>query len=131
MWTTLISRFGGFSAIGVGNTLLSFLLIWFMNEVMLVNYMVSYVVSYVATVCLAYVANALLVYRLRLSVADGLRFFLCYLSGMAVGSVLLYLIKWLWPEGRATWISFGVVCITLVWNFCFVNFILSKKGLRK
>jgi len=123
----LFSRFGGFSAIGVANTLLSLALIWVLNEVLSINYMVSYIASYVMTVILAYVANARLVYRRRLSATDGVKFFLSYLSGMAVGVVLLYVVKLLWPEGRASLISCGVVFVTLIWNFSFVNMVLSKK----
>lgn len=126
----LFMRFGGFSLIGVVNTLLSMALIFVLNECLCVDYRVSYVVSYVVTIMLAYVANARLVFHVPLSRCDALGFLAAYMSGMVVGVACLWGLRKLFPDVNATMLSYVVVLVTLVWNFVFVNKVLSRKNSR-
>ncbi len=124
----LIARFGGFSLVGVANTLLSMVAIFVMNEWCGMDCRISYVVAYVLTVLVAYVANARLVFRVRLSVRGAAMFFAAYLSGMILGTLLLAGGRRLLPSMNATLLSYMVILVTMVWNFFFVNKSLSRGG---
>lgn len=122
-----VLRFSGFSLIGAANTLLSMLLIFLMNEVIDFNYLISYCIAYIVTVFFAYWTNARFVFHKERAIMDCLKFFVAYLSGMMLGSFLLYAMKKICPVWNATWISYGIIPVTMFWNFFFVNKILSKK----
>ena len=126
----LVLRFSGFSLIGAANTVLSLILIFLMNEILHINYLFSYCTACIVTVFLAYVANAKLVFHKDLAAGDGLRFFAAYLSGMIIGAILLFLLKKIFPAWNATWLSYAVVFITMIWNFFFVNKILTRKEVK-
>ena len=123
----LILRFSGFSLIGVVNTLFSMFLIFLMNEILHFNYLFSYCTAYIVTVVFAYIANAKIVFRKNMEWKDLLRFLATYLSGVVIGSILLYFIKKLYPDWNATCVSYTVVFVTMIWNFFFVNKILSTR----
>ncbi len=122
-----VFRFSGFSLIGAANTLLSMLLIYLMNELLALDYLFSYCTAYIVTVFLAYWANAKLVFHKKMTVMDCLKFFATYLSGMILGSALLCVTKRICPTWNATWISYGIIPVTMLWNFFFVNKILTKQ----
>ena len=123
-----LARFGGFSLVGVANTLLSMVLIFALNECFGIDYRASYAISYVLTVLLAYVANARLVFGVPLSATDAVGFFAAYLSGMVFGIGLLWTLRRLMPSVNATLLSYLVIPATLVWNFFFANKFLSRRN---
>ncbi len=127
----ILFRFGGFSLIGIGNTLLSMLIILVMNEVCGINAMISYVFAYVTTVFLAYIANARLVFHAKISILSGMGFFASYLSGMMLGMALLWLSARLLPGWNATLVSYAVIPVTMLWNFILINRILGEKKRNK
>ena len=128
MWLkTIIARFCGFSLIGVASTILSVVIMAFLNEVLGCNGYVSYVVAYVTTILFSYLANARLVYRRRASLADCCGFFATYLSGMVVGALLLALAKCMFPGANDTLLGCAVLPFTVAWNFVFVNFLLTRR----
>lgn len=125
---SIFARFGGFSLIGAANTLLSMALIFMLVEWCKVDCRVSYALAYLATVALAYIANARLVFGTRLSFADFLGFLAAYLSGMVFGVCLLWLACRVFPSTNRTLLSYAIIPATMVWNFFFVNKLLARKG---
>lgn len=119
-------RFFGFALVGGGNTLLSMLLIFALNELLGADYRFSYVSAFVVTTLLAYWANARLVFRCRLSLCGVAGFFGTYLAGMALGYLLLVLLADLLPEWNRTLLTCLVIPVTTAFNFFFVNVILGK-----
>ena len=123
----LMSRFCGFSLIGVVSTLLSVGIMAIMNECAGINGYVSYVTAYVVTILFSYFANALLVYKVSVSIAACVGFFVTYISGMVVGTMLLAVAKQLFPGANDTFLGCAVLPFTVVWNFVFINCILTHK----
>ena len=123
----LTARFLGFSLIGVVSTLLSVGIMAIMNECAGINGYVSYVTAYVVTILFSYFANALLVYKVSVSIAACVGFFATYLSGMVVGTILLAVAKQVFPSANDTLLGCAVLPFTIVWNFAFVNCILTHK----
>lgn len=121
MRLSILGRLGGFSLIGLANTVLSMALLFVLNEFCHVDYRVSYAVSYVLTILLAYVANARLVFGAAPSIKGAMGFLSAYLSGMVFGMVLLWFAMQLFPSANATLLSYSVIPFTLGWNFFFVN----------
>ena len=124
-WSNLIARFSGFSLIGAANTLLSMAMICIMNKWCGIDCRLSYVIAYVLTVLVAYVANARLVFHSRLSVKGMFSFYTAYLSGMVLGMLLLTAGRCFMPSVDVTLLSCSVIFITTVWNFFWVNRLLS------
>jgi len=124
---TIIARFCGFSLIGAVSTILSVVIMAFLNEVLGCNGYASYVVAYVTTILFSYFANARLVYRRRVSLAECCGFFATYLSGMVVGTLLLALAKCMFPSTNDTLLGCAVLPFTVAWNFVFVNFMLTRR----
>ena len=124
---TIIARFCGFSLIGAVSTIISVGIMAFLNEVMGCNGYVSYVVAYVVTILFSYFANARLVYHRCVSLAECCGFFATYLSGMVVGALLLALTKHMFPRANDTLLGCVVLPFTVVWNFIFVNFMLTRR----
>lgn len=124
----ILARFGGFSLIGAANTLLSMVLIFALVEWCGVDCRLSYALAYLGTVALAYLANARLVFRTRLSFKDFFGFLAAYLSGMVFGVCLLWMACRIFPSANRTLLSYGVIPATMVWNFFFVNKLLTRNG---
>lgn len=122
----IVLRFSGFSLIGAVSTVLSTAMFAIMTEVLGINGYVSYVTVYVATIFLSYFANAIFVYRDRIRFWPCVGFFATYSSGMLLGTALLALFKYLFPETRYFILGFAVLPFTTVWNFVFVNYILTR-----
>lgn len=125
---TIILRFSGFSAIGLISTVLSTLLFILMNEILGINGYVSYVTVYVVTILFSYFANAIFVYRTEPHFFACVGFFATYVSGMFVGVALLALFKYLFPATRYFILGFAVLPFTTLWNFVFVNYILTRNS---
>ena len=124
----IILRFTGFSAIGVISTVLSTVLFVLMTEFLGINGYVSYITVYVVTIFFSYFANAIFVYRDRIRFSACVGFFVTYSSGMLLGTALLALFKNLFPETRDYILGFLVLPFTTLWNFVFVNYILTRNS---
>ena len=122
----LVRRFGGFSLVGVGNTLLSFGLVFVLVDVLGVDCRLSYVIAYAVTLILAYLVNARFVFRVSFSVGGFVKFSAAYLVGMVLGVLLLQVAKTSLPEVRPSFLGYAVVAVTTVVNFVLVNFILGR-----
>lgn len=126
----ILSRFCGFSLVGAFNTLASMIIVLVMNEVMGVNYMLSYITAYVVTLFAAYVINAKAVFKTPISSRGALAFFGAYLSGMIVGTIALRVLTGLLPDANSTLLSYSVIPLTMIWNFIWVNK-FSMRGFKK
>ena len=120
----LLRRFGGFSLVGLGNTLLSMGLICVMVDLLGVDCRASYVTAYVVTVVLAYWLNARLVFRAPLSARGLVGFFMVYLAGLVLGVALLQGLTALFPGRNPVLLSCLVLIATTAFNFAFVNWLL-------
>ena len=124
---SLVTRFCGFSLVGLASTLLSIGVMAVMNEGIGINGYMSYVTAYVATILFSYFANALLVYKVPVRLVACIGFFATYASGMLVGTVLLAIAKRLFPGTSDTLLGCAVLPFTIMWNFVFVNYILTRQ----
>ena len=121
-------RFSGFSLIGAISTVLSAAILAFMTEILGINGYVSYVTAYVITILFSYFTNAMFVYRAPPSIFACIGFSATYVSGMVVGTVLLAVFRHFFPETRYFVLGFVVLPFTTIWNFLFVNHILTRKS---
>lgn len=122
----LISTFAGFSVVGVVVTLVSMLLIFIFNEVLCWNSIVSYLISYALSILLSYFLNTAYVWKKEISIMAILRYFCIYLASMVLGAVLLWGLEYIFPSMNKTILSYCVIPFTMLWNYLFVNRLLSK-----
>ncbi len=121
----LLQRFGGFSLIGLGNTLLSMGLIYVMVERLGVDCRVAYAMAYAVTVALAYLANAWLVFCRPPSINEGCRFAVAYSVGMVLGTGLLQLFVVMFPSVNPVLLSSLVLTVTTGFNFFMANIVFK------
>ncbi|WP_099464664.1 GtrA family protein [Parabacteroides provencensis] len=112
-------RFRGFSLVGVGITFFSFFLLF--NEILHANPYIAYVVAYI------YILNAKIVYKTSLEKKDMLKYRLIYISSMILGTVILWIYLQLFSSINETILSVAVLPVTMLWNYFFVNKMLTKK----
>ncbi len=124
----IVLRFSGFSVIGAVSTVLSTIILAFMSEILGINGYVSYVTAYAVTILFSYFANAIFVYKDRIRLSACVGFSATYVSGMLLGTVLLSLFKCLFPTIRFFILGLIVLPFTTMWNFVFVNYILTRNG---
>lgn len=124
---TLRGKFLGFGGVGAAMTLLSMLMIAAGNELLGWNPQVSYLVAYVATLLLSYWLNSVWTFHSTLSWKKLSGYCGTYVSGMILGMLLLVGLRRLFPDGNPTLLNYAVIPVTLLWNFVFVNKILSRK----
>jgi len=112
--------------VGIVVTLVSMLLIFFCNEVLGWNSIISYLFSYAISILLSYVLNAKYVWKSDLSLRAMIRYFGIYIASMVLGAALLWLLELALPEVNKTILSYCVIPFTMLWNYFFVNRLLSK-----
>ena len=122
----LITTIAGFSFVGVVATLVSMLLIFICNEILGWNSIVSYLFSYGISILLSYILNAKYVWKSDFSFNAIIRYFGIYIASMLLGAVLLWLLELALPDVNKTILSYCVIPFTMLWNFFFVNQLLSK-----
>lgn len=122
----LIATFAGFSFVGIVVTLISMLLIFICNEILGWNSIVSYLLSYGISILLSYIFNANYVWKSVFSFVAMVQYFGIYIASMVLGAVLLWLLELTFPDVNKTILSYCVIPLTMLWNFFFVNRLLSK-----
>ncbi len=122
-----ITIFAGFSIVGVIATLVSMLLIFVCNELLGWNSIVSYLISYGLSILLSYILNVRFVWRKGYSFKALIHYFGIYLASMVIGAVLLWLLELCFAETNKTLLSYCVIPITMLWNYFFINRLLSKE----
>ena len=122
----LLKTFAGFSFVGVIVTLVSMLLIFIFNELLGWNSIISYLISYTLSILFSYILNASFVWKSAFSFMALLRYFGIYIASMVLGAVLLWLFEQTLPDVNKTILSYCVIPFTMLWNYFFVNRLLSK-----
>ena len=122
-----ITIFAGFSIVGIIATLVSMLLIFVCNELLGWNSIVSYLISYGLSILLSYILNVRFVWRKGYSFKALIHYFGIYLASMVVGAILLWLLELCFPENNKTILSYCVIPFTMLWNYFFINRLLSKE----
>lgn len=123
----IINTFAGFSVVGIIVTLVSMLLIFVCNELLGWNSIVSYLISYGLSILLSYILNARLVWKKGYSFKALIHYFGIYLASMVLGAVLLWLLELCFPVVNKTLLSYCVIPFTMLWNYFFINKLLSKE----
>lgn len=122
----LFITFAGFSFVGIVVTLVSMLLIFICNEILGWNSIVSYLLSYGVSILLSYFLNAKYVWKSDFLFVAMVRYFGIYIASMVLGAVLLGLLELALPDVNKTILSYCVIPFTMLWNYLFVNRLLSK-----
>lgn len=122
----LFITFAGFSFVGIVVTLVSMLLIFICNEILGWNSIVSYLLSYGVSILLSYFLNAKYVWKSDFLFVAMVRYFGIYIASMVLGAVLLWLLELVLPDVNKTILSYCVIPFTMLWNYFFVNRLLSK-----
>lgn len=122
----LFKKLVGFSITGVISTLISVLLLLFFNEVLQFNAYVSYTLSYFISILFSYLSNALIVWKSSVKISVFIRYVVVYCSSMALGALILFVLKQLFPTGNNSLLSIFTMPFTMTWNYLFVNKLLSK-----
>ncbi len=120
-----LSTFAGFSFVGVLVTLFSMLLVFICNELLGWNSILSYLLSYGLSIILSYILNAMYVWKSAFSFKAMAHYFSIYLASMLLGTVVLWLLELLFPNINTTILSYCVLPVTMIWNYFFVNKLLS------
>lgn len=123
----ILRVFLGFCSIGAIMTFLCMILIAITNEVLSWNPEVSYAFAYITTLLLSYFLNSKYVFHSSFNFIKMISYCATYLSGMLLGMLLIKIGMTLLPQINETLISYAVIPVTLVWNFIFINKILTKK----
>lgn len=110
---------------------LSMVLIAITNEVLSWDPEVSYVFAYISTLLLSYFLNTKYVFHASFSFIKLLSYCATYISGMLLGMLLIKIGIAMFPQINETLISYAVIPITLVWNFIFINKILTMKKVKR
>ena len=123
----ILKRFLGFCSIGAVMTFLSMLLIAITNELFSWDPVVSYDFAYITTLLLSYFLNTKYVFHASFRIIELLSYCATYISGMLLGMLLIKIGMVIFPQINETLISYAVIPITMVWNFIFINMILTMK----
>ena len=122
----LIKTFAGFSIVGIVVTLISMLLIFICNEVLGWNSIISYLLSYSISILLSYIFNTSFVWKKEFTFMAVFRYFGIYLASMLLGAILLWLLELIFPSVNKTILSYCVIPFTMLWNYFFVNRLLTN-----
>ncbi len=113
-----IKLLGGFSVVGITTTLLSLALIYILLKLMHTPLIVTYIGIYVSTILISFILNSVFVFESGLSFDNVFKYFLVYLSGMLLGTLLLWLFKKVIPVENYI-LGYTVLPFTMLWNFVF------------
>ena len=123
----LVRKITGFSITGVFATILSVALLYLFNEILHFNAYVSYELANFLSILFSYISNALVVWKTKFIISVFLKYVLVYCSSMALGALVLFLLKQAFPSGNDTVLSLCTMPVTITWNFIFVNKLLNRE----
>lgn len=110
--------FVGFSFVGLISTLISLALIYGFLKLLNTPLIPTYVGIYIATILLSFVLNSRYVFNTTLSYNNWHKYLIIYLSGMLLGTFLLWGFEKLMPFENYI-LAYLVLPFTLTWNFMF------------
>lgn len=119
-------RFIGFSLVGVFNTFFSISLTYLLINILEFGLIPSYIIVFSVTVFLSYLINIYFVFKKKFDLKKLIGFYSAYLSGMLLGILLLFLIKYFFPESDDFLNTILITPFTMTWNFFFVSNVLGK-----
>jgi putative flippase GtrA len=111
-----VKLLGGFSLVGLVTTLLSLLLIYIFLKLLQTPLIVTYIGIYLVTILLSFILNSVFVFKSGLSLNNGYKYLAVYISGMLLGSILLWLFKKILPFENYI-LGYIVLPFTMIWNF--------------
>lgn len=121
----LITRFSGFSAVGVVITILSAFLIYFFLKILQTPLFITYTLVYIFSICISFYLNAKFIFKVESNKENIAKYFLVYGSGMLLGLVTLRIYKMTIPLDN--WmLAYLVIPVTLSWNFIMLTMFLKK-----
>jgi len=120
----LIKIFGGFSLIGIVTTLISLALIFIFLKLLQTPLIATYIGIYMVTILLSYFLNSILVFKSNLTFVNGIKYLAVYLSGMLVGTLILWVFKRTIPLENYI-LGYLVLPFTMAWNFAFTYNLLK------
>jgi putative flippase GtrA len=117
-------QFAGFAAVGVINTILSFLL--YQILILRVSFWVAYTAGFVVVFFVSLAANAGLVFRTRVTARSGFYFLVVYLLNYSAGlAIIAVLIEWLHVPTQLA--PIGAVCFLISFNFLGTRFAIASR----
>jgi putative flippase GtrA len=117
-------QFAGFAAVGVINTILSFLL--YQILILRVSFWLAYTAGFVVVFCFSLAANAGLVFRTRLTARSTLYYLVVYLLNYAAGlAIIAALIEWLHVPAQLA--PIGTVAFLICFNFLGTRFAIAPR----
>lgn len=113
-----IKLLGYFSLVGVVSTLLSILLIYIFLKLLQTPLIVTYIGIYLGTILLSFILNSVFVFKSDLTFNKGMKYLIVYISGMLLGTILLWMFKRMLPFDNYI-LGYLVLPFTTAWNFTF------------
>lgn len=123
---SILAQFIGFSGVGLFVTLLSIGLSYIFLVWLGFPLVYSYLLVNLICIALSYLLNARYVFHSALMLYDLFKYYLVYSSGMAIGSMLLMVLKRYLTLHNFV-ITLLVIPVTLTWNYFLVRKILKGK----
>ena len=124
----IVKLFCGFSAVGLVTTLLSLALINIFLKLMHMPLITAYIGIYLITLALSFVMNSIFVFKSSLSYKNGIKYLAIYLSGLFLGTLLLWILKETIPLENYI-LAYLVLPFTMTWNFALSYILLKQKRL--
>lgn len=123
-WSSDRGRFGRFVALGIANSLATYLI--YLALLGFIGYALAYTVAYVCGIGISYAANSMLVFRTRMTVRSAATFPLVYVFQYVAGLVIIALLVEVLavPAWLAPWIATAVLVPA---SFVLTRFVLSAK----
>lgn len=123
---SILAQFIGFSSVGLVVTLVSIGLSYICLVWVGIPLLYSYILVNLICIALSYLLNARYVFHSALMLYDLFKYYLVYSSGMAIGSMLLMVLKRYLSLHNFV-LTLLVIPVTLTWNFFLVRRILRGK----
>jgi putative flippase GtrA len=111
-----IRLLSGFSAVGMISSLLSLLLIYIFLKLFRTPLFATYISIYIVTILLSYIINSIFVFKSSLSMKKGIKYSMIYLTGMLLGTFLLWIFKKITLFENYI-LGYLTLPFTMVWNF--------------
>ncbi len=115
----------GFTLVGIFINILSLLLVFIFLNLLNTPLIITYIGIYLGTLILSFILNSVLVFKSGLSLTNGVKYLIVYLSGMLFGALLLWYFKKT-LEFENYILGYLVLPFTTAWNFSFSYLILKR-----
>jgi putative flippase GtrA len=122
----IITKFAGFSMVGIIVTLLSIAISFFCLKILATPLFITYIVVYGGTIFISFFLNSKLIFNSGFNLHNLIIYFLVYGFGLLLGTGVLAIFKFLLPFEN--WIlAFLVLPFTILSNFTLSYYFLKPK----